>query len=366
MSFSFSSLIRLLVLLAVGTTMVALGVSRLDPPRPGWRVRRPASHVNVNEYYLDVADRTPRWLDAETGQVAAYPLEDGSVLESATCSPWVDENGQRQVAGRWASRTKDGPMSMSNDFGLARYTFPGGKLVDQVSTDIVPAGVPCWYPGMTARILFAAGDGLLYHFAFEPEPWVKASDPEAKGDLKPRLMSWKCSSPGAGSVFIGDLSWPEDPRLGGCVVVSLREKKLGREGAQSFSRTQIWWLKLNFAGTEVVDCGRLISPDGLPEDQDERSPTVSALPDGRLAVAYLTQRSGSKTWVLRAAPISFDSDRRGPRAHASESLPLGDRCQPAHPSLSSDGRWINAISGQCPSESRVTRFSTSKLTRPSI
>ena len=364
MSFSFSSLIRLLVLMAVGTTMLAVGLSRLDPPKPALRSRRPASHMNINEYFLDVADRSPRWLDVETGQVAAYSLEDGDVLEAATCSPWVDEKGGRQVIGRWSSRTKDGPMSMSSDFGLARYTFPGGKMVDQVSTEIVPVGPPCWFPGIGARILFAAGDGLLYHYAFEPEPWIKLADPGARRDAKPRPLNWACDKPGDGNVFISDVTWPEDPRMGGCVVVALREQSLMPEGGRSYSRTQLWWLKLNFAGTEVVECGRLLPPaeDGLADNQyDERSPTVGTLPDGKLVVSYLLQRGGSPAWELRVAPITLEADRHLPVAHQSESQVLSVRCQPAYPSFTSDGRWINAISGPTAAESHVTRFSTGSL-----
>src|SRR3954468_14182751 len=166
MSFSFSSLIRLLVLLALGATMMAVGISRLDPPKPAWRVRRPAQYSNINEYFLDVRDRTPRWLDVQTGQVKAQALSDGDVLEVASCAPWVDERGRTQVVGRWSSRTKDGPMSMSQDFGLARYTFPGGEMLDHASPEIVRVGPPCWFPGTRARILFVAGDGMLYHYAF--------------------------------------------------------------------------------------------------------------------------------------------------------------------------------------------------------
>ncbi len=363
MSFSFSSLIRLLVLLALSTTLLAVGLSRLDPPRPERRTRRTVSHMNINEYFLDVTDRSPRWLDVETGKVVASSLEDGGVLESATCSPWVDEKGHRHVVGRWSSRTKDGPMSMSNDFGLARYTFPGGKMVDQVSTEIVPVGPPCWFPGTGARILFAAGDGMLYHYSFEPEPSLTSVKSEVRPDAKPMPLTWRCDKPGEGAVYISDVSWPEDPRMGGCVVVSLRDQMISSEGSRRFSRTQLWWLRLNFAGTEIVECGRLLIPGDQDQSDgfDERSPAVGSLSDGRLVLAYLQQSGARTTWELRVTPIDFEGERRVPVAHASENFLLAERCQPAQPSFSADGRWINAITGPFLPESHITRYSTRGL-----
>ena len=140
MSFSFSSLIRLIVLLALTATMLAVGLARLDPVRPERRTRCMTRFSNINEYFLDVADRIPRWLDSEDGKIGSHPPEDGDVLEAASCAPWVDEKGHGQVAGRWSSRTRNGSMSVSSDFGLARYTFPGSEMLDHVSTEIVPVG----------------------------------------------------------------------------------------------------------------------------------------------------------------------------------------------------------------------------------
>lgn len=364
MSFSFSSLLRLIVLMAVGSTILAVGISRLDPPKPGWRARRPANHVSINEYFLDVTDRTPRWLDVDTGRVTAHGPTDGDVLEVASCSPFVDDRGRRQVVGRWSSRTKDGPMSMTKDFGLARYTFPDGEMLEQISTETVPVGPPVWFPGTRARILFAAGDGQLYHYAFEAEHWLRDESEPAKGrDLRPHPLAWGCPKPGDGNVFIGDLAWPDDPRMGGRVVVSLREQEFSMDGARFYTRTQIWWLKLNHAGTEIVDAGRLVTPDrsgAAAGDFDERSPTVGALADGRPVLAYLRQRAGQNGWDLRLSPIRIDSDRHVPAAFESSTVPVTGGCQPAHPAFSSDGRWLSAIVGQSTSEGRVSRFKLSE------
>ncbi len=139
-------------------------------------------------------------------------------------------------------------MSISTDFGLARYSFPDGQVLDHVSTEIVPVGPPCWFPGDRARILFAGGDGELYHFAFEADSLAKELDPEAGRDERPIPLAWRCAKPGLGKVFLSDLTWPEDPRLMGYVVVSLREQAPESEALRSFTGTALWWLKLDLRG----------------------------------------------------------------------------------------------------------------------
>jgi len=362
MSFSFSSMIRLLVLLALGTTMLAVGLSRLDPPAPGWRTRRVIRDYNINEYFIEATDRTPRWLDSETGRVTGSPLVDGDVLEAASSSPWVDEQGRRHVIGRWSRRTKNGPLSVSEDFGLARYTLPGGEPLDQVSTEIVPVSPPCWFPGTRARVVFTAGDGMLYHYAFEAEGRPKAgAGPDGGRDARPIPMAWRCPVPGGGRFFIGDVTWPDDPRMGGCLLVALRHQGPEADGPRGFSPTELWWLKLNHAGTAIVEAGRLIHPDQSVSSGgpcEERSPVVSTLPDGIIILGYLSQRTGETGWQLRVGTIAIDPDRRIPSLLGSSTRALADRCQSANPAFSPDGRWLNAIVGGPHAECRIVRVRT--------
>lgn len=346
MSFSFSSLVRLLVVTALGSTLAAIALSKLDPSGPEWRTAVATRYTNLNEYFMKSADRTPRWLDAQTGQVVGFPLEDGDVVEAATCSPWVDEKGQHQMAGRWSSRTQMGPASISTDFGIARYQIPSGKLLDHVSTEIVPVGPPCWFPGLRARILFAGGDGELYHYAFEPDAQLKQTDPEAGRDLAPTPVTWRCPKPGLGEVFMSDLTWPEHPSLSGYLCVSLRVQAGQAGPPRVYTKTRLWWLKLDLAGTEILEAGRLLLPDAAHPDEipsDRRTPAVGMLPDGRLAVAYLEDRGIHRGWDLRVAPIEFQGDHHVPTAREASSILLATGCQPASPSFSADGRWLNAI-----------------------
>jgi hypothetical protein len=363
MSFSFSSLIRLLVLLAVGSTMLAVGLSRMDPPKPERRTRQHASFTNINEYFLEVEDRVPRWLDSDSGRIDAHATEDGDVLEAASCSPWVDEKGRYQVIGRWSNRTQAGPLSTSQDFGLARYAFPSGEMLDQVSTEIVPVSPPCWYPGTRARVIFVAGDGMLYHYAFEPERDLKGLEAEPKRDLSPKMLTWRRPKPGSGGIFISDLTWPEDPRMAGRVVVALHEQATSSEGLKHFTRTRLWWLKLNVAGTEVIEAAPLLEQDGVAssEKSDLRSPTVGTLADGTLVLAYLSQSPREPGWKLRVARIELEGDHQVPKALESGSLILDTKCQPASPSFSSDGRWLYAITAPDAKNNRICRLPTSKL-----
>lgn len=359
MSFSFSSLVRLIVFLALGSTTLAVALSKLDPPTPVWRTRVATRYSNLNEYFMNFTERTPRWLDAESGQILSTPLDDADVLEAASSAPWVDDQGEYQVAGRWSSRTRKGPMSISTDFGLARYSFPSGRLLDHVSTEIVPVCPPCWFPGTRARILFAGGDGELYHYAFESELHAKGLETEVNRDDRPTLVEWACPKPGLGKVFLSDLSWPEDPRLSGYVVVSLREQSPDTEAFRTFSGATLWWLKLNNAGTEIVEAGRLNVSD-VPGHRefpiDQRSPTVGTLADGKPVVAYLVENEDRKSWDLRLAPIEFEGDHHLPKALESKSVRLACNCQPAHPSFTKDGRWINAVAETTVPNGRILRL----------
>jgi hypothetical protein len=360
MSFSFSSLIRFIVVTGLGITMLAIGISRLDPPRPSWRTRHVTRFLHLNEFFMNLSDRSPRWLDVETGEMTSIPLAEGDVLDAASCSPWVDEKEQHQMAGRWSYRTNQGPMSVTTDFGLARLSFPDGRLLDRVSTEIVPVGPPCWFPGTRARILFASGDGQLYHYAFEGELSLKEPDKTADHDAQPVALKWRCPKPGQGKVFLSDLTWPEDHRMSDYVIVALREQSPDSKALRSFTGTTLWWLKLNVAGTEIVDCGKLLIPAAeriLDGSLDRRCPTVGALKGGKPVIAYLSENRDERGWDLRVAPLEFEKDHHTPSARESSSLLFSTHCHPIHPSFSSDGRWLNAIADSSEPNGRLLRLS---------
>ena len=362
MTFSLHSMIRMLMLLVVGMTIVAVGVSRLDPPRQVCRYLRPATSVSVNDFLLEVSDREPRWIDPETGKMKVVPLRFDGLLEAASCSPWVDDSGKRQIVGRWSTRENQGPKAISTAFGLGRYSFPDGELIDQIPCETVPVNAPCWYPGTRARILFSGGDGELHQFAFEGQATSAISSELTRSvDLEPTTLTWACPKPGLGDVFVGDTSWPTDPRLGGRLIVSMRIQEQDKSGQPRFSRSELWWLKLDAAGNRVIEAGPLIDHDlsgNKLKDFDERSPAISGLPDGSLALAYDRQSDDQAGWSVYLARIATNERGELIPAPESQSRPLEAQAQPAQPSFSADGRWISILVKSQEGEGSVVRLPT--------
>ncbi len=340
-------LIRRLALLMIVATSVAVVLSRLYPPATHWRLRQPAGWVSLKKFCMPAWDRSPLLLEVGTGRLRSLSLPDTDCMDAASCSPWLDEDGRVQVVGRWAHRMHDGPGVLNKEFGLARCTFPDGEVLDRVPLDVMPSGPPCWLPGTRARVAFAAGDGKLYRFDFEPERGrIHASDSDSESVAARRAvpLEWHGDTPGDGDPFILDPCWPDDPRMAHYLVVSLRIQP--RDSWAPYSTEQLWWLKLDDADTAIVAAGRMISPESNGRSNDvveERYPTTASLPDGRLALAYLTHRRGDSDWRLCLLPIPFDSDQRVKTASQDEATTLAQDCLPTPPAFSTDGRLVGAV-----------------------
>ena len=362
MTFSFGSMIRLLVLLAIGSTLLAIGVSRLVPPQPSRRYLQAVTSHNINDFFLRVPHRRSLWMDAESGAISKAPIGEDEILEAASCSPWVDETGQRQVVGLWSNRTFRGPSTLCNAVGLARYTFPGGQLLDQVPSEVFPVGPPCWMPGIRARVVFAGGDGRLYRFAFEPDGPLADSDERRKPvDSRPTPLEWACPKPGTGNVLVGDISWPEDPRMQGRMVVSLQLCEATDTQPVRFSEMQIWWLKLNHSATQIIEAGPMFAhkanePRG--QGTGARSPVVASLPDGSLGLAYTRETLAGVDWSVHLARVEFTADHRPIAAVESQTRLIATRCRPSPLAFSTDGRWINALTVDSVPDKPAARFST--------
>src|SRR5262249_28483870 len=153
----------------------------------------------VNGYL--VGDETPgcRFLDPETGQYSRMAIPDGDSLLFAQASPWRDGRGRSQVVGRWMGRDRDD--GGARGFGLARYSYPSGEVLDPLPVDVAPASPPAWFPDLSARLIYAGTDGRLYRIAFEDE----AGRPTGRGEaLRPVPLSWQCATPGVGRVHVED------------------------------------------------------------------------------------------------------------------------------------------------------------------
>lgn len=334
-------MLRRLGLLVIAATVVAVVLAKLDPPATHWRLRQPAGWVGLRNYCLPDWDQTPTLLEVGTGRVKSIPLPDGDHLDVMSCSPWQGDDGRVQVVGRWARRVSDGPSVLNEEFGLARCTFPDGEVLDRIPLEIMPSGPPCWFPGTQASVLFAAGDGKLYRLDFEPER-NRVPAAEARRAVP---LEWRCKLPEQGDPYIIDPCWPDDPRMAHCLLVSLRIQP--RSQSRARAREQLWWLKLNDAGTAIVAAGRLIGPESEKGTRsrnvaEERFPAAAPLPDGRLAVAYLAHRRGTG-WRLRMVPIAFDADQDMKPASPDDVKTLARNCLPTPPGFSADGRLLGIM-----------------------
>src|SRR5262249_16113020 len=105
-------------------------------------------------------------LDTETGAVGVLKIPGSGTFDMLSVSPWRDAAGQRHMVGRWRDATEAGHLGLTMTGGVARCTFPEGRVLDRVAIEPVLVTPPCWFPDRSDRILFAAGDGRLYLLDF--------------------------------------------------------------------------------------------------------------------------------------------------------------------------------------------------------
>jgi hypothetical protein len=334
MRFSVSSLARLVLVAVVASSAAAIGLARLTPEPRGWRMPAPVRYAGVNAFYLDPCGRGSTWVDREGGPPVDLHLPDDQLFEYASCSPWRDEDGRSQVVGRWSwSGTRTEAPDIS--YGLARVTFPEGRVLDHVETDFVPVSNPCWYPGTRARILFAAGDGQLYQFDFDAAH-AKSDDP-----ARPSAIRWNCEMPHDGGIYMSDPYWPNLAGFSRTLLVVIRPTD-GIRNRKASTPSQIWWLRLSEEGDAVEEAGQLLESPSAGKDANERCPSLDRGPDGRPTLAYLRQ-TGSGRFDLHLSPIEIDAEGGRPRAPSGPGAKVAEDCH-ANPALfSRDGRWITFV-----------------------
>lgn len=337
MTTSLTSWLRKLGLLTVIGVLAAAALGKYCGVEPASRSPQPVKFIHFS--VADVHDFEPELtlVDVETGTMARIALPDGDVLDSASLSPWQEQGGQGQMVGRWTSWSGRAEGGHSRAFGLARYT-QDGKPLNRVVSEVAPEGPPCWYPGTRARILFAGGDRVLHHFAFED-----ASGPEAGPDgceLKPQPIAWKIPPPGEGEghVQISDPVWPEERIFGGRLVVSL-SVQVREDDRPRFLPPRLWWIQLDRDGSAIEAAGPLTErrPPGRPGQG--RRPRLIRTASGDLRLAFLTRRPGQVGWSLAVADVEFDESGT-PHADASAATILADHCAISTLAFSPDARWV--------------------------
>lgn len=301
MSFSFNALIRGFIYLTIVTSLTAIGINRLAPQATHFRILKRSTIVPVNGYHFRSYDRLPRIFDPETGRLAFANMEGVDSFDNAACSPWENDQGRSDVVGRWLGRKGGG---ICRGFGLARFKFPGGHVLDRVKLSVMPVSAPCFDPDRPSNVLFASGNGRLYRYTFAGDPG--ASSGSETEEVAPTPVTWRTATAGEQPVAINDPIWPTDPRLKGRLIASFMFSEKTSTG-RLVLRSRLGWLRLDHAGTEVVESGLLIEQDPTTTtdlELDETVPTVGLAEDGvGLTLAYLTHAQQERGWTLCIAPI---------------------------------------------------------------
>ena len=280
MRIAFTSWTRPALLVGLLASVSAVVFSRLVPAVPPVRIVRAETHILISPFGVDPGVPGTLWLEKDTGRTTVVPLVPGRAVRHASVSPWIDESGRGQIVGRFTARPGDSPGEL---VGLVRASFPEGRVLDLVPTEVVPTSRPCWYPGLRARVLFAGTDGLLYHHDF---------DPPASGDETsrpaPRPLQWRCSPPHASNVQLSEPFWTADPRLARIVVVGLRMPGLGI-GRNRFYSSRLWWLRISDDGAAIEEAGPLLDLASIDDALEFRSPAVGRTQRRRPALARISR-----------------------------------------------------------------------------
>ena len=333
MQFSWTSLIRLVGIVGVFVCLLAVGLGWLAPVPVRYRMVVGPAYGVINGFVIDPFPSESRLLNPTTGEISRFHAPRGDQFDHASCSPWQNEEGECQLVGRWARRVEGSGRMVAEEFGLARYSIPSGRVLDEIPLEVVPSSSPCWFPGTSARVLYAGSDGRLYQVSFEDEPGFADNEVD-DSPHRPSPIAWH--APPLRHLMIHDPAWSTDPRLGGLLIAALAFQVHPTDDRLTPKR--LWWLKLADDAT-VVDAGPLTDPEEKPrlDRAEERYPNVHVAPDGRLVLAYLSQPPMSALWELRLATVQIDPKRGIPMVHTIDDRVLASNHLGAQPSFSADG-----------------------------
>src|SRR5437868_13814808 len=122
MRISLSALVRLIALLGVGSTVLAVGVSRAVPkgPAPVRGVEVSPRYYGVNGVVFTPHQEGNFLLDTETGELREFTLPKRLGFDYVTCSPWRDERGDYELVGRVTERSGTDEGKLCDGWGMAR------------------------------------------------------------------------------------------------------------------------------------------------------------------------------------------------------------------------------------------------------
>jgi hypothetical protein len=349
------TLVRLLVLVVVGWTVIslsagALGVGQANAPEPTYFLPRRALEDAMPDGQLEATGRMGyRLVDQTNGQVRSVALPDEETWSLLSVSPWRDKEGNLEAAGRWVSRG-DG----NGEFcGLGCLSLPSATVKYRVTLDMLPTGKPCWLSARPGELLFPAGDGRLYRCNIMGQSRDQIADgsgdfPAIKQEnvVHARAITWEAETPGTGVAMLADpavLPGAENRHL---VFVSMSVQER-RKGSVLNLPTRLWWVVLDDDDNAIVSAGRLTAPGPERDRKDfhfERLPNVVARADGQFSLVYLTRLAHETTWQLRSSTLEIDPRTALPRiAAGAEPMVLAKELRADPLVFSADGDSVYAV-----------------------
>jgi hypothetical protein len=346
---SLMTLVRLIGALAVGWTLVAIGIgasgTRLPAPDAAETLVREPPAVDAmptswpNGDGLELIDRT-------NGRRAPIRLPREHRWSLVSVSPWRMPGGELEAVGRW---TNPGGADFC---GWGLFRLSDGAVLERVATEILPMGRPCWIPGDARTILFPAGDGRLYRCRLAPReeaPVSRRRTTYASGREEPSdPVIWETQPPGPGDVFIEDPVWSDAPRLRKWFFVTLRQQER-RRGRLAYGPSRLWWLEMSDDAGAIVAAGPLTATaeeDTTRDSVEERFPNVAVDSAGDIRLVYLERAHRDRAWRLRSAPLELDARTGRPEILRGADAPVtgpDTRLRAAPLLVSADGTTVYGL-----------------------
>jgi hypothetical protein len=363
-----AGVVRVSVVGSLCLFVMAVGIGRLLPKVPPdvTNARRHArsSYLEITNFAVFRDQSRCRFLDPDTGRYVNLGVGRANMLLYGTSTPWQKDGEEVQVAGLWMGRDPETVARGFSEFGIIRCAFPSGRLIDEIPLEIFPIGNICWFPEPPARVLFAGTNGKLYRGTFPGDADLPPLDPDGESESASGThvapLRWGCDPPGGGVIRMSDPFWSTDPRMKDRLLVSL-SYRVGSGREARYTPAKLWWLQIDEGATTIQAAGPLVAASGADElVEEERLPSVSATPNGGLALAYLRRDKNSSHWDLRLAPITLDDDSGQPSVQEVRTVRLAEDVAIAQPAFSTSGEWVYGIPLANVSMTHAERFSVTK------
>lgn len=302
----------------------------------------------VLQYVESLEPNIARFLDLSSGAQVFVKLPIGDRLDQIACTPWRDREGRAWMAGRWHGVLEQKNSATQSEYGLALYRVPDGECLARVRSETLPAASPCWIPGFSARIVFAAGDRRLYWFDFD-----SLNDQSGLLSRAPERIEWRPGTWPEGEPMVFETHSPTAASTEDLVLVSLMPWSSEKN---RYLPAQIWWIRLDRAGTRIAKTGRLLAPNLSPDgnESEERRPILSQTPTGELVLLYQARAREGMPWQTRAVPVRFNASTDSLRV--GDGIILDKDLRISVQALSSDCRWVYTIVRDYGQPARVRRL----------